>query len=223
LANQIPNKDVTVKTGFLIKLLIAVSGIVAALLQLIVRQQPQEIISGTKILVCSIGKNSVLKMLSSNDCAVYAAIYKNVRQQHFEDAKEFIGRIRSDGYDVVHFLADFNSDKTVVDTANNVSDFEIMTTARDAHVKLLFSAAETNGPFTNTAVKPLPIQFVFTLNRHGEIFDRFLEKLLRLMSTGYSMPVAWVQAAPPYGTPEEKAKCPDCVFAAGRGQVLFLP
>jgi len=209
--------------GLIGRLWIALTGIIGALWALSRKTFHAEVINSPKILICSVGEHGMLEKQASDDFRVYSEIYKNVRCNKFKGAREFLQHIKSESYDIVHFLAFFNEDKRVIDGEDDITDFDIVTTSRDANVKWLFSAAENNSPFTNTQFGPLPLHFVFTIRRSGDIFDRWLERLLLLMAKGTSMPVAWVTLVPQIPELADKTESPGCVFAGGRGQALFLP
>lgn len=219
-----PKERVTLPPfGLLAKLWLMVSEITKALWALSRTSFQPEVINDPKILVCSIGEHGILEKQASDDFKVYSAIYRNVRRNNFKCAIDFLTHIKNERYDVVHFLAFFNEDKRVIDGNDDATDFEVVTTARDMNVKWLFSAAENETPFTKTQFGPLPLHFVFTLKRYGETFNHFLERLLLLMAKGSSMPVAWVTLAPQLPVPTGRTDAPECVFATGRGQALFLP
>jgi hypothetical protein len=61
---------------------------------------------------------------------------------------------------------------------------------------------------------------VVTLNRRGDIFPRFFERLFIEMKRGVSMPVAWNRLAPqtPRGVHPD---CPDTIFLCEAGKVMF--
>jgi hypothetical protein len=61
---------------------------------------------------------------------------------------------------------------------------------------------------------------VLTLDRHGDAFPRFLERLFTLMVGGMSMPRAWSKIAPQGPTHDEG---PDLIFDCALGQIALEP
>jgi hypothetical protein len=61
---------------------------------------------------------------------------------------------------------------------------------------------------------------VMTLDRNGEAFTRFFQRLVGDMKQGTSMPRAWVKLAPqvPRGTHPD---CPEAIFTCELGQLAF--
>ena len=61
---------------------------------------------------------------------------------------------------------------------------------------------------------------VLTIDRNGEAFDTFFEKLFDAMFHGETMPVAWNRLAPP--VPEiRQERAPNTVFICERGQICY--
>ncbi len=61
---------------------------------------------------------------------------------------------------------------------------------------------------------------VLTLDRRGEVFPKFFQRLFALMKNGVSMPVAWVKIAPQIPG-HEHPDCPGAIFACEVGQLTF--
>ena len=61
---------------------------------------------------------------------------------------------------------------------------------------------------------------VLALDRRGDIFPKFFQRLFTEMKRGVSMPVAWVKLAP-QAPQTEHADCPDTIFACEIGQLAF--
>jgi hypothetical protein len=61
---------------------------------------------------------------------------------------------------------------------------------------------------------------VLTINRRGAIFPSFFSRLFAQMMKGTPMPVAWANLAPQIPG-QEHPDCPDAIFIAEVGQVVF--
>ena len=61
---------------------------------------------------------------------------------------------------------------------------------------------------------------VMTLNRRGDVFAQFFQKLFTAMKQGIPMPVAWAKLAPQIPGTDNK-DCPDTIFACELGQITF--
>jgi len=61
---------------------------------------------------------------------------------------------------------------------------------------------------------------VMILDRKGEAFGRFFQRLIADMKRGTPMPVAWVKLAP-QSPGVEHSDCPEAIFACELGQVAF--
>jgi hypothetical protein len=62
---------------------------------------------------------------------------------------------------------------------------------------------------------------VLTLERKGDLFARFFQKLFLLMKQGTSMPEAWVQLSPQGPPSLVLSDCPSTIFACELGPVRF--
>ncbi|HEV2841027.1 MAG TPA: hypothetical protein VGW39_06875 [Chthoniobacterales bacterium] len=61
---------------------------------------------------------------------------------------------------------------------------------------------------------------VMTLDRRGDLFPKFFQRLFTEMKNGVSMPVAWVKLAPQIPGADH-ADCPDTIFSCEAGQLAF--
>lgn len=66
-----------------------------------------------------------------------------------------------------------------------------------------------------------PANIVFTLNRNGETFGLFFQKLFSQMRAGISMPLAWVKLAPQ--GPISQADGPGTIALLEAGHIAFSP
>jgi hypothetical protein len=88
-------------------------------------------------------------------------------------------------------------------------------------VKLLWLAGENRpeGYVKGFKAAGRSLNLVLTIDRKSSSFSNFLENLLRKMSAGETMPVAWVSLAPQNSNDPRNQEAPACIFAAGRGGV----
>jgi len=91
----------------------------------------------------------------------------------------------------------------------------------DSDVKLLWVASENKPEAYIKGFKAAgkPLNLVMTINRQGPKFSVFLEELLSRMSSGETMPVAWVAVSPQSPNDPRQKDSPACIFAAGRAAV----
>jgi len=88
-------------------------------------------------------------------------------------------------------------------------------------VKLLWLASQNKpeGYIKGFKAAGKPLNLVLTIDRKGPRFSTFLVHLLRKMSAGETMPVAWVSLAPQSSNDPRNQDAPACIFAAGRSGV----
>ena len=94
---------------------------------------------------------------------------------------------------------------------------------RDSRAAVVVVASENAGDSYIAAGKQRGYghaNLVMALDRRGDIFPKFFQRLFTEMKRGVSMPVAWVKLAPQ--APQAKhADCPDTIFACEVGQLAF--
>jgi len=66
-----------------------------------------------------------------------------------------------------------------------------------------------------------PVNFIFTVNRNGETFGQFFQKLFSQMFTGVSMSQAWTQMAPQNASSQKD--CPAIMAMLEAGHVTLKP
>ncbi len=108
------------------------------------------------------------------------------------------GRIRGYRQGLREIIRDSGADVVVVATAN----------ASDNYI-----AASQRKGFGHANI-------VMILDRKGDAFTTFFQKLFADMSRGVAMPVAWVKLAPQIPGMEQ-ADVPDAIFACEAGQIAF--
>ena len=94
---------------------------------------------------------------------------------------------------------------------------------RDSRAAVVVVASENSGDSYIAAGKQRGYgraNLVMALDRKGDIFPKFFQRLFTEMKHGVSMPVAWVKFAP-QAPKAEHADCPGTIFACELGQLAF--
>jgi len=94
---------------------------------------------------------------------------------------------------------------------------------RDSGAAVVVVASPNSGESYNAAAKEKPYgsaNLVMTLDRKGDAFGRFFQKLFGEMKRGKSMPIAWVKLAP-QGPHSVHTDVPDTIFLCELGQLAF--
>lgn len=94
---------------------------------------------------------------------------------------------------------------------------------RDSGAPIVVVASENLGENYTAAAQNTGYGFanlIMTLERNGEIFPNFFQRLFTLMKRGVSMPVAWNKLAPQIPG-SEHADCPSTFGVWGAGQIAF--
>jgi hypothetical protein len=119
-------------------------------------------------------------------------------------------------------LCDVSADGTIAaNSGSGSSGASLIQRCCDSDVKLLWLASENkpDGYIKGFNTKGKPLNLVMTVDRKSLKFRKFLETLLSKMSTGQTMPAAWVAVAPQGPKDPRQLDSPACIFAAGRGAV----
>jgi hypothetical protein len=183
------------------------------------KKHKQEEVVGTKILVASLDPK--FAEVAKADCRCYSQFYSSSADSVFESAQELFAAIGK-RYDVVHLFCNVTSDGNISDAqGRETAATRLIQTCSDSDVKLLWLASENKpeGYIKGFKAGQKPLNLVLTLDRRGSRFSNFLENLLRKMSAGETMPVAWVSMSPQNSNDPRNQDAPACIFAAGRGGV----
>jgi hypothetical protein len=186
------------------------------------KKRAEERVLGTKVLVASL--NPKFAELAEADGRCYSQFYRSPTKTTFESTQELLGAIGK-GYDIVHLFCDVSQEGIIADArGHEASCADLIACCLASDVKLLWLASDSNAieytkRFTAAAGKPLNL--VLTIDRKGSQFSIFLENLLRKMSEGATMPIAWVSLSPQNSQDSRSRNAPACMFVAGRGQVMF--
>ena len=183
------------------------------------RKRRQDEVVGTKILVASLDPK--FAEVANADCRCYSRFYLTPTESVFQSAQELFAAIVR-GYDVVHLFCDVTPYGNITDVQGQETPAtRLIQTCSDSDVKLLWLASENKpeGYIKGFKAGQKPLNLVLTLDRRGSRFSTFLENLLRKMSAGETMPVAWVSLSLQNSNDPRNQDAPACIFAAGRGGV----
>jgi len=158
--------------------------------------------------------------MANADCRCYSQLYPAPTESVFESAQELVAAFGK-GYDVVHVFCDVTPHGNITDVQGQETATRPMETCSDSDVKLLWLASENKpeGYIKGFKTAQKPLNLVLALDRMGSRFSNFLENLLRKMSAGETMPVAWVSFSPQDSNDPPSQDAPACIFAAGRARV----
>ncbi len=94
---------------------------------------------------------------------------------------------------------------------------------RDSRAAVVVVASENTGDSYIAAAKRQgygQANLVMAIDRRGDVFAKFFQRLFTEMKQGESMPVAWVKLAP-QAPQADHADCPVTIFACEVGQLAF--
>ena len=120
--------------------------------------------------------------------------------------------------DVLFVYCEINKDGTI-----KQSPLKLREIIQASHATIVVIASENEGDNYIAAVKAAgqgQANLVMTLQRQGDSFSGFYNKLFGLMFKGVPMPVAWNEIAPQIPNSEHQG-IPDSIFVCERGQVTF--
>ena len=183
------------------------------------RKRAQDEVVGTRILIASLDLK--FTELMKNDCHCYSQFYATPTETVFESSQELLKAIRQ-GYDIVHLFCDVSSDGNIMDGRGNATTAtDLLQCCSESDAKLVWLASENKpeGYIQGFKAAGDPLNLVLTIDRRGPRFSIFLESLLRKMSAGETMPVAWVSVSPQNSNDPRNQDAPACIFSAGRGGV----
>lgn len=126
------------------------------------------------------------------------------------------------GYDIVPLFADVTLGGKIFDNeGHEIPATQLIQCCSESDVKLLWLASpnKPEGYIKGFKAAGTRLNLIMTLDRKDSRFTSFLENLLRKMSAGQSMPLAWVSLSPENSNDPRNQDAPACIFAAGRGGV----
>jgi len=186
------------------------------------RKHTQEEVLGTKVLVALL--NPQFAELAGIDFRSYSKFYPATSQNVFESVEKLLGEI-GNRYDVVHLFCDVMPDGNIIDSGGRaIAPTQLIKRCSESDVKLLWIASENKpeGYIKGFNAAGRSLNVVLTIDRKNFRFTSFIESLLRSMSSGETMPVAWVALSPQNANDPRNQDAPACIFAAGRGGVRLL-
>ena len=180
------------------------------------RNRTQDVVD-PKVLVCSLDSAFEAELVHDSD--TYKQYFQSVTVQRFADADELLNSLRAE-YDIVHVLAAVTPDGYL--GYGRIAGTELIERSTNWGTKLLWIASDNDpdGYIKNFKPNGNKLNLVMTIQRRGEHFPSFLNRLLIEMRSGASMPVAWGRIVPQIPG-QEHPDAPDTIFFAGLGQVRF--
>jgi hypothetical protein len=178
--------------------------------------------SGSRVLVC--GFDPRFKVLADSDARIYSRYFPNVETRFFDSVADLLTAVR-EYCGVIHLFCSLSPVGDFLNVSGaTISGTRFIEECCKQGVKLLWVA---NGNPSDSYVKGFhaagkPINLIMTLERHEGNFSQFLEELIRRVSSGQTMPVAWVSLAPQTKGQWQHA-LPECIFFAGNPSVKLLP
>lgn len=166
-----------------------------------------------RVLVCSIG--AVASREFEIDSAIYRKYYDAVDVQCVQRRSELLSALGS-GYEIVHLFSRCSNDGTLSDLEDKtLNGTELIRICGEYRTKLLWIATANASScyITGFRAKGSPLNLIMTLDRKGDRFTDFLDKLLSRISSGETLPQAWVALAP-QKRDSQKDELPDCIFFA---------
>lgn len=186
-----------------------------------------EVVSRTKVLVCSLGAGTA-EGFEDADAKVYSTYYHHVDVAVGQGVDDFLHAVGENGYDVIHLFCELDEEGEVVGGKGaRLNADTLFEACREADVKLLFIAGDNPRENCDVFVRRkrytgVTLNIVVTISRLGDKFPLFLEGLLRGMSAGKTMPYAWVDVAP-QGVLLRPKKGPAVYIAIERRDLVLLP
>lgn len=183
------------------------------------RKRSQDEVVVSKVLVASLDPK--FAELAKADRGCYSKFYPTPAETIFENTQELLKSIGS-GFDIVHLFCDVSPEGNIIDGhGNRTAATMLIERCCDSDAKLLWVASSNRpeGYIKGFKFAGKRLNLVLTIDRRGPCSPSFLESLLRKMSAGETMPVAWVALAPQASSDPRNQDAPACIFAAGRGGV----
>jgi hypothetical protein len=184
----------------------------------LLKKRKDEVV-GTRVLVALLTPK--FAELATADYRSYSQFYPATTQSIFESPEKFLEEIEK-GYDVVHLFCDVMLGGNIaVGEGREMSATRLIQKCSESDVKLLWLASENKpeGYIKGFNLASKALNLVMTIDRRNSRFSRFLESLLRKMSSGETMPAAWVSLSPQNSNDPRNQEGPACIFAAGRGAI----
>lgn len=183
------------------------------------RKRKDNIVFTTNVLVSAIGADEKLAAMADCDAGIYEKYYVNVTNTPVSDAGALVDIIKAGAFDLVHVLANVNSDGTI----GRTRAARLLRTCARKDVKLVFFASENPCETYVTHCETRRLNKILTIQRKGDNFPVFLDGFLGKMSTGTPWGTAWSDLRPPIGAPpEDFIIMPGCILNFYPGDVALL-
>ena len=176
----------------------------------------------SKVLVCSLDER--FDRLSAADFEIYSRFYPTPTLMDGATVQQMQAALKRK-FDVVHLLCNVEANGAVVDSRGvRMSGEALIEDCLASDVKLLWIAADNAADryikALAAASRGKRINLVMSLERRGERFSVFLDRLLSRMASGETMPNAWVELCPQAEGPWQK-ELPSSIFSAGRADAVL--
>jgi hypothetical protein len=176
------------------------------------------VIENPRVAVASLGEEPS-RDIGETDARVYSAFFSNVEMAKLETTGALLDLIGNGRPDILHLYCAMSEDGGLTDgRGGTLPGGGLLEACRRAGVKLLFFASDNPAENYGRAFKGHRrgsgggVDVVWTIKRSGDRFPFFLGELLRRMSKGESMPMAWVRIAP-QAEGEWMEKLPSTIYA----------
>lgn len=176
--------------------------------------------NSAKILVCGLGLNFQETIVS--DSEIYSRYYRSVTTLVTDSTEELCQSI-GDGCDIVHLCCEVSADGRVISERGSVlSGGQLIDHCCLHQVKLLWVASDnsTDSYVHGFRAHAKKLNLVMTLERNGSRFPAFLDRLLYKLSSGQTMPKAWLGVTQT-SSALLQSDLPSTIFYAGRPRSRF--
>jgi hypothetical protein len=178
---------------------------------------------GTSVLVVAVGNQKELRELFLRDENVYASCYRSVHSEVLEKRSDLVRLIQSKRFQIVHLLHVFDQKNQQTRTDDEAIDMdEIIRECEVSGVRLLVFGNDIAPETYKPKYKAVDLNIIVILRRKGSAFDCFFKQLLKLMSEGDPLELAWVTVHPQVIHPDPD-QFPDCICEVRKHLKALLP
>lgn len=144
-----------------------------------------ERLSGTSVLVVTVGKQKKLRELLNCDTNVYSSFYQSVHSEVLGSRVDLVRLIQSKRFRIVHLLYAFEQYNQQSDTDDGEIDMdEIIRECEESGVSLLVFGNDIAPETYKPKYQAVDLNIIVILRRKGSVFISFLKRLAQLMSEG---------------------------------------
>jgi hypothetical protein len=146
------------------------------------------------VLLSTVGNGHSAEL--NSDLAIYRNRYREVRTEFVASFSGLSGALEN--VDILHLYLSLDGNGEIVFPEERQPSTHLVEACRSAGVKLLI-VASPNDP--NAYLKGLNpreprLNLMLTLDRKGELFSEFLDRLLHELAGGSYLPTAWTKLVP---------------------------